>query len=322
MALVGGPFSLTDQDGRRVSEKDFLGKHMLVFFGYTYCPDICPTELQVMTAALDTLGPEAEKIQPVFVSVDPERDTPEVLKSYVENFGPRLIGLTGTPEEIAAIAKAYRVYYAKAGQPGLARRLSDGSFQHHLPDGARRAFREAFHLHHRRGEAGGGTKGSRNGFPLKSDEMTGCPDSGGVATVRVLTGASGCALLSLRNEPCGAGTVARRGRCGHQLLEEPGQPLVIDPARPFLGRIARTLRAHHADATASRNSASSDTIFNDDLVAVEEVVTPQQALLQAPQLPQDVGGQEEAAQASDRGADVGPLCHAAARHGGGDAAAL
>ncbi len=115
VALVGGPFTLTDQDGRRVSEKDFLGKYMLVFFGYTYCPDICPTELQVMTAALDELGAAAEKIQPVFVSVDPERDTPAVLKSYVENFGPRLIGLTGSPEEIAAVAKAYRVYYAKSG---------------------------------------------------------------------------------------------------------------------------------------------------------------------------------------------------------------
>jgi cytochrome oxidase Cu insertion factor (SCO1/SenC/PrrC family) len=115
VALVGGPFTLTDQDGRKVSEKDFLGRYMLVFFGFTYCPDICPTELQVMMAALDSMGPQAAKIQPVFVSIDPERDTPEVLKAYVGNFGPRLIGLTGTPEEIAAVAKAYRVYYAKAG---------------------------------------------------------------------------------------------------------------------------------------------------------------------------------------------------------------
>ena len=114
VALVGGPFTLTDQEGRRVTEKDFLGRYMLVFFGFTYCPDICPTELQVMTAALDAMGPVAEKIQPVFVSIDPERDTPEVMKAYVANFGPRLIGLTGTPEEIAAVAKAYRVYYAKA----------------------------------------------------------------------------------------------------------------------------------------------------------------------------------------------------------------
>jgi len=114
-ALVGGPFTMTDQNGKRVTEKDFLGKHMLVFFGYTYCPDICPTELQVMMAALDQLGPEAERVQPVFVSIDPARDTPEVMKAYVENFGHRLTGLTGTPEEVAAMAKAYRAYYAKSG---------------------------------------------------------------------------------------------------------------------------------------------------------------------------------------------------------------
>ena len=114
-ALVGGPFSLIDQDGRRVTEKDFLGKYMLVFFGYTYCPDVCPTELQVMTAALEQMGPEAARIQPVFVSIDPARDTPAVLKAYVGNFGAHLVGLTGTPEEVANIARAYRVYYAKAG---------------------------------------------------------------------------------------------------------------------------------------------------------------------------------------------------------------
>lgn len=115
VALVGGPFTLLDQDGRRVTEKDFLGKYMLVFFGYTYCPDVCPTELQVMTAALDQMGAEAQRIQPVFVSIDPDRDTPSVLKAYVGNFGDRLVGLTGTPEEVAAMAKAYRVYYARAG---------------------------------------------------------------------------------------------------------------------------------------------------------------------------------------------------------------
>ena len=114
-ALVGGPFTLVNQDGRQVTEKDFLGKYMLVFFGYTYCPDVCPTELQVMTAALDQMGPEADRIQPVFVSIDPARDTPQVLKPYVANFGPRLVGLTGTDAQIAGIAKAYRVYYAKAG---------------------------------------------------------------------------------------------------------------------------------------------------------------------------------------------------------------
>jgi protein SCO1/2 len=84
-----------------------------VFFGYTYCPDLCPTELQVMSAALDSLGAKADAIQPIFISFDPERDTPAVLKQYVSNFHPRLVGLTGTPEEVAAAAKAYRVYYSK-----------------------------------------------------------------------------------------------------------------------------------------------------------------------------------------------------------------
>src|SRR5687767_4818513 len=112
-ALVVGPFTLTDQTGRKVTDKDFLGKYMLVFFGYTYCPDLCPTELQVMSAALDSLGAKADAIQPVFISFDPERDTPEVLKQYVSNFHPRLIGLTGTPEQVAVAAKAYRVYYSK-----------------------------------------------------------------------------------------------------------------------------------------------------------------------------------------------------------------
>jgi len=114
VALVGGPFSLTDHTGRRVTEKDFLGKYMLVFFGFTYCPDVCPTELQVMSAALDELGAEGDKIQPVFVSIDPERDTPDVVRQYVENFHPRLVGLTGSPDDIAVIARAYRVYYKKA----------------------------------------------------------------------------------------------------------------------------------------------------------------------------------------------------------------
>lgn len=112
-ALVGGPFSLRDQDGKAVTDKDFLGKHMLVFFGYTYCPDVCPTELQVMTQAIEAMGAAGEAIQPVFITIDPERDTPEVLKAYVANFGSRLVGLTGSQEEVAAAAKAYRVFYKK-----------------------------------------------------------------------------------------------------------------------------------------------------------------------------------------------------------------
>jgi protein SCO1/2 len=113
-ALVGGPFTLTNQDGKRVTDQDFRGKYMLIFFGYTYCPDVCPSELQVMSAALDQMGPEADKIQPIFITIDPARDTPDTLKIYVSNFSPRMVGLTGSGEDIAAVAKAYRIYYAKA----------------------------------------------------------------------------------------------------------------------------------------------------------------------------------------------------------------
>lgn len=107
---LGGPFTLTDQEGMKRSDAEFRGKYMLVFFGYTFCPDVCPTTLAVMSAALDKMGPAAERIVPIFISVDPARDTPEVLKAYLSAFGDRIIGLTGTEDEIAAAAKAYRVY--------------------------------------------------------------------------------------------------------------------------------------------------------------------------------------------------------------------
>ena len=113
-ALVGGPFKLTDQHGKTVSDTDFRGKYMLVVFGYTFCPDVCPAELQVVTAALDALGPKAEQIQPVFITIDPERDTVDQLAVYAGNFHPRLALLTGSSTAIADVAKAYRVYYAKA----------------------------------------------------------------------------------------------------------------------------------------------------------------------------------------------------------------
>lgn len=113
-ALVGGPFELTDQDGKRVTDKDFRGRYMLVAFGYTFCPDVCPSELQVMSAALDKLGKDAERVQPVFVSIDPERDAPKVMKNYVANFRPGFMGLTGSADDIAKAASAYRVYYARA----------------------------------------------------------------------------------------------------------------------------------------------------------------------------------------------------------------
>jgi protein SCO1/2 len=114
VATVGGPFTLTDHSGRRVSDQDFRGKFLLVFFGFTFCPDVCPTALQVSAAALDKLGSKADRVVPIFISIDPERDTPEAMARYVESFHPRLVGLTGSTEEIAAVARAYRVYYRKA----------------------------------------------------------------------------------------------------------------------------------------------------------------------------------------------------------------
>jgi protein SCO1 len=113
-ALIGGPFQLTDQDGNAVTEQTYQGKLMLIYFGFTFCPDACPTALGVMSAALAKLDVAAERVVPMLITVDPERDTPQVLKDYVSNFHPRMVGLTGTPEQIAQVAKAYRVFYQKA----------------------------------------------------------------------------------------------------------------------------------------------------------------------------------------------------------------
>jgi len=112
-ALIGGPFTLVDQTGKTVTDRDFRGRHMLVFFGFTHCPDICPAELQVMSAALDALGPKADEVVPIFVTLDPERDTPEAVGAYVKNFGKKFVGLTGSQAAIAEAAKAYRVTYSK-----------------------------------------------------------------------------------------------------------------------------------------------------------------------------------------------------------------
>ena len=112
-AQIGGPFSLIDHTGRRVTDKDFRGHYLLVFFGFTFCPDVCPAALQVMAAALDRLGSNAERVTPLFITIDPERDTPERLAQYVQSFHPRLIGLTGTPDEIRTVASAYRVFHKK-----------------------------------------------------------------------------------------------------------------------------------------------------------------------------------------------------------------
>jgi protein SCO1/2 len=110
---VGGPFSLIDTTGKRVTDKDYLGRYMLVFFGYTNCPDVCPAGLQVMSAALDKLGKRGSEIVPIFITLDPARDTQEKLAAYVKAFNPRLVGLTGSESDIAATAKAYRVFYQK-----------------------------------------------------------------------------------------------------------------------------------------------------------------------------------------------------------------
>lgn len=107
------PFTLIDQDGRPRTDEDFRGRWVLVYFGYTYCPDVCPTTLAVMANTLGQLGTQADRVVPVFVSVDPTRDTPAVLKSYLASFGLRFVGLTGKPDAIAKLAHAYGVYFQK-----------------------------------------------------------------------------------------------------------------------------------------------------------------------------------------------------------------
>jgi protein SCO1/2 len=113
VALIGGDFALTDAEGKRRTDAEFRGRHMLVFFGFTNCPDFCPTALVTITQALEKLGPKAEKLAPIFITVDPERDTPAQLKNYAQNFDTRIVMLTGSAADIASVAKAYRVYYAK-----------------------------------------------------------------------------------------------------------------------------------------------------------------------------------------------------------------
>lgn len=112
-AAPGGPFSLTDHLARAVTDRDYRGKFMLVFFGYTMCPDICPTTLLDITAVMEKLGDVAGKVQPLFITIDPKRDSAGVLKEYLSSFDSRIVGLTGSPEEIQRVANAYRVFYAK-----------------------------------------------------------------------------------------------------------------------------------------------------------------------------------------------------------------
>lgn len=113
-ALIGGPFNLTDHHGKSVTEQDFRGKYMLVYFGYTYCPDICPADLLKISNALDQISPATlNAIKPIFITFDPERDTVKDMAAYVQNFHPLLIGLTGSVEQIKVAKKSYRVYSAK-----------------------------------------------------------------------------------------------------------------------------------------------------------------------------------------------------------------
>src|SRR5713101_5216108 len=113
IAAIGGPFKLTDQNGRTVSDQDLKGRPFLVFFGFTHCPDVCPTTLFDVSELMRSLGPDADRARALFITVDPERDTPAVMKDYLSSFDPHLSGLSGDPAAVAAVAKSYRVYFEK-----------------------------------------------------------------------------------------------------------------------------------------------------------------------------------------------------------------
>lgn len=118
-AAIGGPFTLTDGSGQTVTEADFQGQYMLIYFGYTFCPDVCPTSLSISAQAMSLLPDDkAAKITPVFISVDPARDTPEIVGEYVKHFHPRMVGLTGTEEQVKAAARAYKIFYQKVEEKG------------------------------------------------------------------------------------------------------------------------------------------------------------------------------------------------------------
>ena len=110
---IGGPFTLATPDGTTVTDRTYRGKWLLVYFGYTFCPSSCPTTLLAVTTALEELGQDAAQVQPLFITVDPQRDTPKVIRQYTESFDPRIVGLTGTPQQIAAAAQEYGAYYVR-----------------------------------------------------------------------------------------------------------------------------------------------------------------------------------------------------------------
>lgn len=132
-AKIGGGFTLTNQDGGKTSDTDFAGQYRIIYFGYSYCPDVCPVDLQRLMQGLALAEKNdsslAKKIQPIFITIDPERDRPEQLKQYVSAFHPRLIGLTGTPDEIAEVAKKYLIIYNKRETEGSSEYLLDHSRQ-------------------------------------------------------------------------------------------------------------------------------------------------------------------------------------------------
>jgi|SRR5579871_729162 len=133
---IGGPFALIDHTGRPRTDADFRGKLLLIYFGFTYCSDACPIDLQSIATALDRLGPLADSVQPLFITVDPEKDTPEQLKSYVGQFHPRLIGLTGEPHRVREVLRAYKVYAAKSAPAQRADPNVDHSSLVYLVDAA------------------------------------------------------------------------------------------------------------------------------------------------------------------------------------------
>jgi protein SCO1/2 len=132
---IGGPFTLSAPGGKTVTDQTFRGKWLLVYFGYTFCPSSCPTTLLEIATALKTLGADAAKVQPLFITIDPQRDTPEVMQQYTQSFDPRIIGLTGTPQQIAAVAEEYGAYYVRHGTgPGTEDYVMDHSTYLYLMD--------------------------------------------------------------------------------------------------------------------------------------------------------------------------------------------
>src|SRR5262245_27680523 len=137
-APIGGPFALTDQNGARRNLSDFRGRLVLLYFGFTYCPDVCPTDLMAIGNAIGSLGSDGDKVQPIFVTLDPERDKPEMLRAYVASFHPRFVALTGSEDEVRRVATSYKVFFEKVRPPGVSTYLIDHSAFAYLLDRAGR----------------------------------------------------------------------------------------------------------------------------------------------------------------------------------------